>query len=183
MKKQLLSIMLAGALALGLVACGDDDSSKSSKKKDKEETVSTVDTAALEAMAGEYECTFVIVNIYADDAGYKSSDIEAQYMGSTLTISGEKMDLAGNSNTISPAKSDNLYYNYLVTVKESGYNDKASHSGRKYASADFDGPAWFMYAAAGTDQGFGAIEKDTIELYYSPAGTEDWYWTLTYTKK
>ena len=181
--KKALSVLLALTMALSLAACGDDDGSKSSKKKDKEETVSKVDTAALEAMAGEYECTFVILNFYGSDAGEKSADVEARFQGTSLSISGEKLSMEGGEFTISPEKSDNLYYNYLVTVKESGYNVRANHSERRYAEKDFDGPAWFMYAAAGTDQGGSAPEKDTIELYYSPAGTEDWYYSLTYTRK
>ena len=168
--KKALSVLLALTMALSLASCGDDDGSKSSKKKDKEET-------------GEYECTFVILNFYGSDAGEKSADVEARFQGTSLTISGEKLSMEGGEFTISPEKSDNLYYNYLVTVKESGYNVRANHSERKYAEKDFDGPAWFMYAAAGTDQGGSAPEKDTIELYYSPAGTEDWYYSLTYTRK
>lgn len=179
--KRLLAVIMAAAVAFALVSCGDDDSS--SKKKSKSSS-SSVDMSKFDDMAGEYECVDVITNFNAMDAGYKSADTEERFKGKTITLSGDKLEIEGKTFELKAKKSENLYYTYMVVIKDNGYDEKPHNSDRKFCDEDFEGPVWFNFAKEGTDQGSDTpVAKDTIEIYYSPAGTQDWYFALTYEKK
>ena len=178
--KRLIALIMAAAMTLTLVSCGDDDSSDKKKSKSS----SSVDMSKYDDMAGEYECVDVITNFNAMDAGYKDSDTEARFKGKTITLSGDKLEMEGNTFELKAKKSENLYYTYMVVIKDNGYDEKPHNDDRKFCDEDYEGPVWFMFAKEGTDQGGDTpVAKDTIEIYYSPAGTQDWYFALTYEKK
>ena len=182
--KRLFSLLTALALTFALTACGDSDSSSSKKSKKKDSSSQSVDMSMFEDMAGEYECTYVITNFNAMDAGVKSADADKRFMGMTATLKDDTLTLDNKTYTLSAKKSENLYYTYTVSVKESGYDGKPHNDDRKFADADFDGPVYFMYTKAGTDQGLGEVTaEDLLEIYYSPSGTQDWYFSLDFKRK
>lgn len=181
--KRLLAVILAAAMTLALVSCGDDDSSEKKSKKDKSSS-SSVDMSKFDDMAGEYECVDVITNFNGTDAGLKDSYAEERFKGITVKMDGDKLEMEGSSFSLNAKKSENLYYTYMVIAKDSGYDEKPHNSDRKFCHKDYEGPVWFMFAKEGTDQGGDTpVAKDTIEMYYSPSGTQDWYFALTFEKK
>ena len=183
--KKALSLALALTLTLCLAACGNDDSeSKSGKSKKNDSSSQAVDMSRFEDMAGEYECVGVITNFNAMDAGVKSADADARFKGMSARLDGSTLEIDGRTFELEADKSENLYYTYIVTVKESGYDKKPHNSDRKFADEGFDGPVYFMFTKAGTDQGLGEVtSEDTIDLYWSPEGTTDWYFSLDLKRK
>ncbi len=181
--KKLLCVIMAAAMTLALVSCGDSDSDSSKKSKDKSSS-SSVDMSKFDDMAGEYECVSVINNFNGSDAGYKDKDVDERFMGKTITLTGDKLEMEGKTFELKAKKSENTYYNYMVVIKDNGYDEKPHNSDRKFCDTEFEGPVWFMFAKEGTDQGGDTpVDKDTIEMYFSPKGTQDWYFALDFKRK
>ncbi|MBR6336854.1 MAG: hypothetical protein IKR76_03890 [Ruminococcus sp.] len=179
--KRLIAVIMAAAMTLALVSCGDDDSSKKSKSKSSSSQASM---KKFDEMAGEYECYDVITNFNGSDAGYRPSEAEERFKGSTIKLEGDKLEMEGREYDLKASKSENGYYTYMVVIKDNGYDEKPHNSDRKFCDEGFEGPVWFMYAKEGTDQGGETpLDKDTIEMYYSPKGTQDWYFALDFHRK
>lgn len=184
MLKRLALIFTALVMTLALSSCGSDEESSSRKKKKSSESSSQADMSKYDDMAGEYECTGVITNFNAMDAGYKDSDTEARFKGTVIKLDGDKLEMEGNTFEMKAKNSENLYYNYMVSIVDSGFDGGSHNSDRKFCDEAFEGPVYFMFAKEGTDQGLEElVDKDTIEMYFSPAGTQDWYFALDFKRK
>jgi len=171
----------AAAMALTLcipafTSCGSKESTSSSSKES-----SGINEKAFKDMAGEYTCTSSIVNIRAE--GYESKDIKDRFVSTIIKISDDgTLTMEGTEHKMTAYKSENAYNTYLVSIDDSGNGYDGNSFNQIYGTKEYDGPSYFMFTAKGTDQDGYKVEKDTIELYFSPKGTEDWYFALDYSK-
>lgn len=171
---------LTAALILGMsfTGCGSSGSSSSSQSAAAEK-----DMKPFQEMAGEYVCTWTTTNIRCED--YTSAEVDTRFKDQHITISSDgSLSMEGKIHDLTAYKHTNAYRTYLVSVDDSGNGCKSADSGfgKVYGSEDYDGPSYFEYTAKGTDQGGEAAGEDVIDLYYSPAGTTDWYFSMTYKR-
>lgn len=181
--RKMIALITALAMLTGFSGCGNDKDSSSSPAAESSASSGTEkNNEAFEKMAGSFRCTSVIVNFNGMDDGYKDSDIEKKYKDSIIEVTEDgilKMD--GKEFPLKAKKSD--MFDNLVIVENSGYDGKSHNSDRKFADKDFEGPIYFNYASKGTDPwATGGLENDFIDLYYSPAGTEDWYFSMEFQR-
>lgn len=169
--KKIIAAAACAALVCTFTACGSSSSSEAKK-----------DTKAFTEMAGTYTCTYVIVNMRAE--GYNDSEVKDRFKGKEIILADDgSLTMEGNTFHMTANTNGNAYITYLVTVDESGFKYSDAGSSKEYGSTDYDGPSFFEYTAKGTDTGLGdATEKDMIDMYYSPSGTTDWYFALTFEK-
>ena len=173
MRKSLAAFTAAIMLSLTLTSCGSSSSSSAPAK----------DMKPFQDMAGEYVCTWTTTNIRCE--GYESNDIDKRFKDQHITLSSEgTLTMEGKTFELTAYKHSNAYCTYLVSVDDSGNGCKSADSGfgKVYGTEDYDGPSYFDYTAKGTDQGGEAASEDTIDMYYSPAGTTDWYFAMTYKR-
>ena len=180
-----ISKIAAAAMALTLcvpafTACGSKESTNSNNSSSSKAS-SGIGEKAFKDMAGEYTCTSSIVNIRAE--GYESKDIKDRFVSKTIKISDDgTLTMEGKEHKMTAYKSENAYNTYLVSVDDSGNGYDGKSFNQIYGTKEYDGPSYFMFTAKGTDQDGDKVEKDTIELYFSPEGTQDWFFALDYSK-
>ena len=179
MKKTGMAVLTA-ALMLGMTftGCGSSSSGSSSQSAAAEK-----DMKPFQDMAGEYVCTWTSTNMRCE--GYESNEIDKRFKDKTIKISNDgSLSMEDKVFDLTAYKHTNAYCTYLVSVDNSGNGCKSADSGfgKIYGTEDYDGPSYFEYTAKGTDQGGMAAEEDVIDLYYSPAGTTDWYFSMTYKR-
>lgn len=173
---------IAASIALGLTFTGCGSSSSESASS-SQSAAAEKDMKPFQDMAGEYVCTWTSTNIRCE--GYESKDVDARFKDKHITISNDgSLSMDGKVLDLTAYKHTNAYRTYLVSVDNSGNGCKSADSGfgGVYGAEDYDGPSYFEYTAKGTDQGGMAAEEDMIDLYYSPSGTTDWYFSMTYKR-
>ena len=180
-KSRFAALALAFAMGMTFTGCGSSDSSSESSAQST--TAAEKDMKPFKDMAGEWVCTFTIVNIRAE--GYTSADVDKRFKDSKITIGDDgSLTMEGNKLSLSAYKSENAYRTYLVSVDDSGNGFKGPAIGfqKLYGNEDYDGPSYFEYTAKGTDQGGEAAKEDVIDMYYTPAGTTDWFFSLEFKR-
>lgn len=174
------ALAMAFAMSVSFTACGSSDSSSGSSAQSTT-AAAEKDMKPFQDMAGEYKCTFVIVNMRAE--GYNDNEVTKRFKDSTITVNADgTLVMEGKTLNLTAYKHENAYCTYLVSVDDSGNGCKSASSGfnKLYGSEDYDGPSYFDYTAKGTDQGGEPAKDDTIDMYYSPAGTTDWFFSLEF---
>ena len=180
-RSKFAALAMAFALGVTFTGCGSSDSSSGSSAQST--TAAEKDMKPFQDMAGEWTCTFTIVNIRAE--GYTSADVDKRFKDSKITISDTgTLTMEGKPLSLTAYKSSNAYRTYLVSVDDSGNGCTSADSGfnKLYGKEDYDGPSYFEYTAKGTDQGGEAAKEDVIDMYYSPAGTTDWFFSLEFKR-
>ena len=178
-KSRITAIAAAIMLGASMTGCGSSSGSSSSQSS----TAAEKNMKPFQDMAGEYVCTWTTANIRCE--GYTDADVNKRFKDQHITISSEgSLSMEGKTHDLTAYKHSNAYCTYLVSVDDSGNGCKSADSGFNgiYGSEDYDGPSYFEYTAKGTDQGGTAAEEDYIDLYYSPSGTTDWYFAMTYKR-
>lgn len=133
--------------------------------------------ASFDDMAGTYKCTKVIVNVHGIKAGYKSSEVENALLGSEVKITSDgKLEMLGTSYDLEePKKSDNSGWSSVYIVGN-GYTGPDTSP-----DYDFGGPMYFCYVPEGKQVAADVkASSDYLEMYYTPAGTSEWYFAFEY---
>ena len=112
------------------------------------------------------------------------STIKSMFKGKRLTITPNgTLEMDGNTYHMSVHEPRGYLYTYIFTIDESGCKYEDGDFRGPYSTAEFEGPSYFNYIVKSHDIGFNdEQEMDEIEMYYSPAGTEDWHFVLEFNR-
>ena len=137
---------------------------------------------AFEQMAGEYVCEYADTGISCKNMERKT--VKDMFEGTKITVSEDGvLEMGGTEYQLEAHEPLSMYETYLLLIEGNGCEYENNDLGNVYAYEDFEGPSNVRFTIKGQDIGFnGTKAKDYIEIYYSPAGTDQWYYDLGFCR-
>ena len=137
---------------------------------------------AFEVMAGEYVCTYANTGIACKNM--ERATVRDMFKGTNLTVTEDGvLEMNGSSYQLTAHEPHVSTETYLLLIDGNGCEYENNDFGSVYANEDLEGPSNIRFIAKGQDIGFNDVKaKDTIEIFYSPAGTDQWYYDLEFCR-